>query len=129
MNLDTALAMVLKAVAKAESMNLRVSVTVVDDNGNDLASVRMDDATPFTAGLSRAKARTAAVMRRDTEAVAVLDAAHPEILDLIAEQVGFTPTTLKGGLVIKENGKVIGAIGVSGASSDEDVVCGEAAMA
>jgi len=115
--------------AEATRLGLSVSCSVVDLASAELATQRMDSAPAFTAGIARSKASSAAAMLRDTEEIAVLKDRVPEVIDLVAGQVGFAFTTLKGGIVIRVGGALVGAIGVSGASSDEDVQLARHAVA
>lgn len=117
------------ALERAAASGLRVSVAVVDRFGHDLAVVRADGATWFTAGIARAKARTAATFGRPSADLAGLQADHPEVFSLAADQLPFRPTTLPGGLPLLRDGSVVGAVGVSGASPEQDVRCAEAALA
>ena len=68
-------------------------------------------------------------MSRDTEEVAELAERVPDVLALANEQVAFRLTTLRGGIVVRVNDQIVGAIGVSGASSQEDVELAQAAVA
>lgn len=129
LTLAQALDLAAAAFASAVERGLRVSVSIVDEASREIVTQRMDGAPGFTAGIARSKASSAAVMRRDTSAVADLAAQVPEVITLVAGQVGFDFTTLKGGVVLTADGEVIGAIGVSGATSDEDVELAQHAAA
>ena len=102
-------------------------IAVVDDGGNLMYLERLDDTFAAGARISIGKARTAALFRKPT-------AAFEEIIrngrtPMIALE-DFTP--LQGGIPIEVEGKVVGAIGVSGAANqqrDEDVAkAGAAAL-
>ena len=116
-------------LAAAVARHLNVACCVLDDAGRELVSLRMDSAGGITSGIARSKARTAAVMSRDTEEVAELAERVPDVLALANEQVAFRLTTLRGGIVVRVNDQIVGAIGVSGASSQEDVELAQAAVA
>lgn len=129
LTLAQATALTAAAFEEAARLGLAVSACVVDLGGAEIATQRMDAAPPFTAGIARSKASSAAAMRRDTEQIAELKERVPEVLDLVAGQVGFTFTSLKGGIILRVGDTAIGAMGVSGASSDEDVQLARHAVA
>lgn len=108
---------------------LRLSVAVVDAGGHEVASVRTDGASWFTPGLARTKARTAAAFGRPSGDLAAMRAAYPEVFRLAGEQLAEAPTDLAGGLPVYDDNGLLGALGVSGASSpDMDVAAAGAAV-
>lgn len=117
MNLKDAQTVIDHIVLAASSKHLLVSISVVDEMGNEIATARMDGARWFTPGIARAKARTAALMGRDTAELGNLRAQYPEVFEQVSEQLPFTPTTLPGGVIVASGG----AIGVSGATPEEDL--------
>ncbi|CAB4948229.1 MAG: heme-binding protein [Actinobacteria bacterium] len=123
--LSQALAIVEHVRTSAEESGLRVSCSVVDAQGHEIVTMRMDRATWFTPGIARVKAQTAAALKRDTSALGALREAFPDLLDQVGEQLSFTPTTLSGG-VIHASGV---AVGVSGAHPDQDVSLAKGAIA
>lgn len=112
-----ALAIVEHVQNAAAESGLRVSCSVVDARGHEIVTARMDGATWFTPGIARVKAQTAVALARDTSGLAAVREAFPDLLDQVAKQLSFTPTTLPGG-VIHPSGV---AVGVSGAHPDQDV--------
>lgn len=107
----------LIAAAKAESAknNWNMAIAVVDTSGAIVAMERMDDTLLISAELAVDKARTANGFKRPTKA----------LQDVITS--GFNPllslqgtTAVEGGVPIMQDGKIVGAIGVSGATSAED---------
>ena len=121
-------AAVAAALGRAAEIGLQVSVAVVDVAGLDLVVVRQDGAPGFTAGIARRKAATAAAFRRPTAELRELDERRPEVIELAGEQLRFRPTTLGGGLPVVLDGEVVGGIGVSGATPEEDTECAAAAL-
>ncbi len=97
-----------------------LAIAVVDDQGDTVAFVRMDGAPAFNRHYARAKAYTASRMRQDLSVFAAYRAQEGRTLADFADQglVG----SAHGGLVLTDpsNGAVVGAIGVSGATPDED---------
>ncbi|HLM03864.1 MAG TPA: heme-binding protein [Blastococcus sp.] len=121
-------AAVAAAVERAAQLGVQVSVALVDVSGFDLVVVRGDGAPGFTAGIARRKAATAAAFRRPTAELRELQERRPEVLELAGEQLRFRPTTLGGGLPVRLDGEVVGGIGVSGATPEQDTECASAAL-
>jgi uncharacterized protein GlcG (DUF336 family) len=91
------------------------SIAVVDDHGELLAFHRLDGASFASIDIAQAKARTAARFRRPTKALG--DAiAEGRIALLSVDGV----MALQGGVPIVVNGVTVGAIGVSGVTSEQD---------
>lgn len=128
MDLALAQQVLAAAIAQAESSGAALSISVVDSAGNELVTARMDGAFDFTPHVARTKARTAVVFKMDTSEVHHL-AAHEGLLDLVAEHTGFVPTTLGGGVVVKDGDTVLGAVAGSGGSPEQDADAARAGAA
>jgi glc operon protein GlcG len=107
--------LIVAAVRAARAQGLKVSIAVCDDGGHELGMLRMDGASPFTAGMAREKAHTAAFCRKDS--------AHYE--GVVRERVAFLSAPgigglIEGGVVVLVDGQCAGSVGVSGAKSDQD---------
>lgn len=111
------------AVAKAEALGVPQNITIVDDGGNLLAFVRMDDAKMLSRETSMSKAITAASHRQPTSRLNPAD----EIKLAIAG--GGRLTNLEGGLPIVIAGQCIGAVGVGSGTGAQDVEVARAALA
>lgn len=109
--------------AEAVKKGWLLSIAVVDPAGELLAFVRMDGASPASIQNALGKARTAARFRRPTQAYDSLVAVRPGLLNF----ENMTP--LEGGIPILFDGAVVGAIGVSGASSAQDAEVARAGAA
>jgi uncharacterized protein GlcG (DUF336 family) len=120
--------LVQSVLESAAQLRLRVSVAVVDERGFDLLVVRGDGASWFTPEVARTKARTAAAFARPSESLSELRAAHPDLFVLLGEGLPFSPTPLPGGQPVRQGDRLIGGLGVSGASPDQDVRLAEAAL-
>ena len=107
---------------------LRLSAVVVDGRGHEVAGARMDGATWFTLGVARGKARTAAWFDRASGDLAPLRATYPEVFRLAGAQLPEPPTDLPGGVPIHVDGVLVGAIGVSGGTPEQDVAAALAAI-
>jgi uncharacterized protein GlcG (DUF336 family) len=98
-----------------------VSIAVVDAAGELVAFQRMDDAALTSIGVSQAKARTAARFRRPTRALdSTLAAGRTALLAF----EGIMP--VEGGVPIVVGGRVVGGVGVSGVTSQQDAQCAQA---
>jgi glc operon protein GlcG len=116
MTLDQAGAQTVLQAAKesAQQRNAPSAIAVVDPAGDLLAFQRMDGVRPASADLAIEKARTAARLQRPTA----------EIEDNINQgRTAFVTAdimALRGGMPIRVNGEVVGAVGVAGLSKETD---------
>ena len=124
LELSEAKALAAAAEATALEHNWCVSIAIVDDGGHLLWFQRLDGASAATVLLAQAKARTAALGRRESKA-------YEEIINGGRTAFLSAPTLegmLEGGLPILKEGQCIGAIGVSGVKSADDAQIGRAAI-
>ncbi|MFC6239021.1 GlcG/HbpS family heme-binding protein [Longivirga aurantiaca] len=126
MDLPQAQAALAAVVAHATTIGASVSCSVVDGAGNEVLTARMPGAPSFTPHIARTKARTAVALRMDSADVAGLAQTYPDLIPVIDEQMPFTVTTLAGGVLVRAGKAVLGAVGVSGATPDEDAECARA---
>lgn len=112
------------AEAKAAENKWNVAIAVVDPGGDLLGFVRLDGASAGTAQVSLGKARTAAKFGRPTKVYA--DRVLADTLTFLSVDGVYT---LQGGLPIIVNGRVIGAVGVSGVTSAQDEQVAAASIA
>ena len=122
--LDRAQAVVAAAVAEAAKHNWKMDVTVVDAGGNLLAFARMDGAQLASIAISEHKARAAATFRRETK---LFESGMQGGLVYQLSLDGIIGS--RGGIPLVEDGKLIGAIGVSGGAGSQDEVCAKAGAA
>lgn len=115
--LEQAKAVLVAAEAEAVRQNFAVAIAVVDTAGNLVAFVRRDDTQTASVGVAQDKARTAAMYKRATKA----------FQDTIAAGgVGLRALTLdgvnaaEGGVPLLVDGAIVGAVGVSGVTSEQD---------
>src|SRR5207253_2633212 len=122
MRLEQGLAIVRHVI---EAAGAPVSVYVADDHGELVAAATMDGAPPDTRLNAERKAYTAA--RSDAETTRAL---AEKVRDDPAELQSFDPrfTFFKGGVAAFENGRRVGAAGVSGLPGDEDEALAVAAI-
>jgi uncharacterized protein GlcG (DUF336 family) len=122
-NLETAKKIAAGAMAEARKNNWNMAVAVVDNHGMLVYYEMMDDTQTASAGVAIDKARTAGMWRRPSKDFEqVVADGRVAILGLS----GVTP--IEGGLPIIVGGKVVGAVGVSGAASTQDAQCARAGL-
>lgn len=119
---DTALEALTAAVVHAKSMKVPQCIFIVDPSGETIASIRMDGAKYLSMHTARAKARTAASINGTTGAMP----AEFGVAAGIASQGGVTH--LPGGLPIRFDGNLAGAIGVGSGSGEQDFAVARAAL-
>ena len=116
---DEARAAIAAAVAEAKTRGWAFNIAVVDSGANLVAFERMDGAQLGSIEISQHKARTAVKLRRETK---VLESAvqNGNLYVLTIDDA----ITVRGGIPLVRDGKIIGAIGCSGAmGSQDETVC------
>jgi uncharacterized protein GlcG (DUF336 family) len=122
--LERAQAVIAAALAEAQKRNWKMNATVVDAGGNLVAFARMDGAQLASIAISEHKARTAVTFRRETKA---FENGVQGGLNYVLTLDGVIAS--RGGIPLVEDGKMIGAIGVSGGAGAQDEVCAKAGAA
>jgi len=114
------------AAAEAEALknSWAVSIAIVDDGGHVLWLQRLDGAPPISAQIAPAKAQTAAVGRRESKSYE--DTINNGRMAFLSAPL---QGMLEGGVPIMKDGQCIGAVGVSGVKSSEDVQVARAGIA
>lgn len=115
--LDQAKKAMLAAEAEARKNNWNVAIVVVDSGGHMVAMQRLDGTQIASIDIAKGKAVTANNYRRPTKALEDAIAGGGAGLRLLAVP-GIMP--LEGGVLVTADGKIIGAIGVSGVLSAQD---------
>ena len=117
----------IAAAAEAEAIanNWAVTISIVDEGGHLLWLQRLDGAPPISAHIGSAKAHTAALGGRETK-----------VYEDVINGGGYAFLTapdvkgmLEGGVPIMKDGFCLGAVGVSGVKSNEDVQIAKAGIA
>ena len=111
---------VVLAEATKSPRNWKLAITVVDTHGELVYFYKMDNTQQGSVTISQNKARTSARLRRPTQIFnnAMQTPAGAYIATLDAPP----PTGSPGGFPLVEGGKIIGAVGCSGATGDQDAV-------
>jgi glc operon protein GlcG len=117
----------IAAAAEAEALknSWAVTIAIVDDGGHLLALQRLDGAAPISAHIAPAKARTAALGRRESRV-------YEEMINQGRTSFLSVPTLdglLEGGVPVLVDAHCVGAVGVSGVKSIEDAQVARAGIA
>jgi glc operon protein GlcG len=112
------------AQAEADKRGLKVTIVVVDPAGVPIALRRMDDAPLAGPEIATGKARTAAQFNNPTAIYEQRLQKEGQLRILTLPVVAS-----EGGIPIKRDGKTLGAVGVSGATSQEDGLIAAAGVA
>ena len=116
------------AEACAATNKWNVTIAIVDDGGHLLWLQRGDGAAPSSAELGPAKARLAALGRRETRVYEeMINGGRFAFLSGLS-QAGLRGAGLEGGVPIMVDGHCVGAVGVSGVKSAEDAQIAEAGI-
>ena len=122
---DDARNMASAAEAEALRNQWAVTIAIVDDGGHLLWLQRLDGAPPISSHIASAKARTAAVGRRESKV-------YEDVINQGRFSFLSAPTLegmLEGGVPVMASGHCIGALGVSGVKSTEDAQIARAGIA
>jgi len=116
------------AHARAAQLEIRVTVAVVDEGGLLVALGRMDGAVPLSPQIAEAKAVGAAMLHRDGASLAELAKDRPGFF-AVADRLTRVPIVPGlGSVLIRREGRVVGAVGVSGGRPEQDLECAEAGL-
>ena len=128
LNLHEANELINRAHAKAAELGIRITVAVVDEGGLLVALARMDGAAPLTPQIAEAKAVGAAMLHRDGASLGELAKDRPGFFSVADRLVRVPIVPGLGSVLIKRDGKVLGAVGVSGGRPEQDLECAEAGI-
>ncbi len=122
---DDVQAMGEAARAEAQANGWAVTIAIVDDGGHLLWLQRLDGAAPVSSQIAPAKARTAALGRRESKAYEdMINQGRTSFLSAPGVE-----GLLEGGVPVVVEGHCIGAVGVSGVKSSEDAQIARAGIA
>jgi uncharacterized protein GlcG (DUF336 family) len=123
--LDTAKKVSAAAAAEARKNNWFMAIAVTDPNGNLVYFEKMDNTQIGSINIAIGKARTASQFKRPSKVFQDLLAKGDQFTYLLGLE-GAMP--VQGGLPIVVDGRIIGGIGVSGATGDQDSQCAQAGL-
>jgi len=123
--LDQAHKVIMAAVKKSEELGLKMDVAVVDSGANLKAFVRMDGAWLGSIDISIKKARTSRFFDMNTGAIGALSQPGGALFNIEHSNGGLI--SFPGGIPLKNSdGVIIGAVGVSGSTVEDDHTVAEA---
>ena len=114
--------------AKAESLGIPYNIAIVDAGGALVAFTRQDGALAGSIELAIGKAKTARMFDKTTDYLAALAQPGAPLFG-IEQSNGGNVVIFGGGLPVKFDGQIIGAVGTSAGSVDQDIAVAEAAAA
>ena len=116
----------LFAVKKAEELNISINVSVVDNKGLEMAFLRMENSFIHSINIAKDKAFTSASFGFPTDTWTNIFKQMPHLEQGFSNRNRLIP--FGGGLPIFEDGIKVGAIGVSGGTEEEDIICAQYAI-
>lgn len=126
-NLEAAKKIIARAEEEAANIGVQMVITVLDDGGNLVASHRMDDAWLASVDIAQNKAWTSVALKMPTSNLEEATIPKAELYGLNTTNQGRI-VIFGGGFPLEKDGKVTGAIGVSGSSVENDVKVAEAGV-
>ncbi|MBA2380377.1 MAG: heme-binding protein [Blastocatellia bacterium] len=123
--LNDAVRMINAAQDKAEEISQPMNIAVVDEGGNLVAHVRMDNAWVGSVDIAINKAWTSRAFDISTAELAKLSQSGQDFFGIHTTN-NARVVIFPGGLPLKRGGKVVGAIGVSGGMADQDAQVAQA---
>jgi uncharacterized protein GlcG (DUF336 family) len=120
MKSEAARRMMDAARQKAAEVGKPVSVAIVDAGGALMALERLGEAPSATVLVAEGKAVASAVMGRDSMRLEAMAESLPAIMNSLMMRYEGRFVPAQGGIVVKDATGVAGAVGVSGATSEED---------
>ncbi len=127
MNLKDARRIIAAAEAKADEIGQPMNIAVADAGGNLVAHVRMDNAWIGSIDISIKKAWTSRAFDIATKDLAEHSQSGDQFFGIHASNGGKV-MIFAGGIPIKKGKKVVGSIGVSGGSGEQDHAVAEAGV-
>src|SRR5262245_42151152 len=128
LTLDDAKDILLAAEAKAASLGIACNVAVVDSGGHLLAFTRQDGAFIGSIDLAINKAVTARIFDKTTSDLARLSQPGCPLFGIQESNIGKV-VIFGGGIPFVLNGRVVGAVGASAGTVEQDIAVAEAAIA
>lgn len=125
-NLEQAKAVLVAAEAEAVRQNWNMAIAVVDTAGNLVAFIKRDDTQNASVKVAQDKAASAALFKRPTKSFQDTLASGGLGLRILSLDGA---VAAEGGVPLVANGLIVGAVGVSGAMSDQDGIVAAAGAA
>ena len=128
LQLTDARRIIAAATAEAEKIGQPMNIAVVDEGGNLLAFERMANAWLGSIDISIKKAWTSRAFDIETKALGENSQSGDQFFGIHASNDGKV-MIFAGGIPLKKDGKIVGAIGISGGSGEQDHAVAEAGAA
>jgi uncharacterized protein GlcG (DUF336 family) len=125
--LDTALHIIAGARQRAEAIGVAMNIAIVDEGNNLVAFQRMDGAWLGSMDIAKGKAYTARAFNMSTKDLAPLCVPGQPLFGIHVSNQGRL-IIFAGGIPLERGGEVVGAIGVSGGSVEQDQEVAEAGV-
>jgi len=116
-----------QAEEKAEEIKVAAVIAIVDEGGNLIAQHRMDDSMLISISAAFSKAYTAIALKMSTEKLYDLVLPGKPFYGLESIESGKI-CVFGGGIPIVKNGRFIGAVGVSGGTTEQDILIAKSAL-
>lgn len=116
------------AQARAKEIGIRITAAVVDEGGLLVALSRMDGAPPLSPQIAEAKASGAAVWHRDGASLAQVASERSAFFSAVDRMTRLPVIPGLGSALVRRQGAVQGAVGVSGGKPEQDLDCAEAGL-
>jgi uncharacterized protein GlcG (DUF336 family) len=124
LSLANASVIVDAALAEARKRKLKpMTVVVLDAGGHDVALKREDAASPLRPKIARAKASGAVGMGRGGREIRRTSETNPIFFSMLLEITDGNISPVLGGVLIRADGEIIGAVGVTGDTAENDEIC------
>lgn len=129
LTLEGARAVLTAAQIRARQLNIAVDVAVVDDGGHLIVFERMDGAKTSSIYIAQVKAQAAATRRAETRPLMNGENVNLTVAFGVAIADPAHQIPIRGGVPLLVDGDVVGAIGVSAASEEQDLEIARAGAA
>ncbi|HIW13249.1 MAG TPA: heme-binding protein [Candidatus Salinicoccus stercoripullorum] len=126
-NLEAAKQIIAGAEEEASNIGVQMVISVLDEGGNLIATHRMDDAWLASIDIAQNKAWTSVALKMPTSNLEEATVPNAELYGLNTTNQGRI-VVFGGGFPLEVGGKVVGAVGVSGSSVENDVKVAEAGV-
>ena len=129
MNLATAQGLLRDCLARGAELGLKpLTVAVIDAGGHLVALARQDGTSSLRPEIAQGKAKGAVALGLGSRALFNRAQEQPYFIQAMNALAGGALVPVPGGVLIREDGVIIGAIGITGDSSDNDEACAVAAI-
>ncbi|SDI60562.1 GlcG/HbpS family heme-binding protein [Natribacillus halophilus] len=127
LNLNAAKTLIEAAERESQNIGVQMVISIMDEGGNLIATHRMDDAWIASIDIAQNKAWTSVALKMPTSNLEEATVPEGSLYGLNTTNQGKI-VVFGGGIPLVKDGKVVGAVGVSGSTVDHDVQVAEAAV-